>query len=159
MAMRKVILFLSLFLFISANPVLCRDDKAPDFTLNDIEGNAFEFSKISGKQAALLFFWTTWCPHCRSAISRISQEQEALAKDGVALLAINIEESKERVGKFIEDLKANGRKVDFPILIDEQAQAAKSYSVIGIPTFILVDKQGNIVFKNHYFPDGYKDKI
>lgn len=159
MAMRKVILFLSLFLFISANPVFCQDDKAPDFTLNDLEGKAFEFSKFSGKQAALLFFWTTWCPHCRSAISRISREHEALAKDGVALLAVNIEEPKERVGKFVDDLKAGGHKVDFSILMDEQGGVARSYSVIGIPTFILVDKQGNIVFKNHYFPDDYKDKI
>ncbi|MGD9014878.1 MAG: cytochrome c biogenesis protein CcdA [Candidatus Omnitrophota bacterium] len=120
---------------------------APDFTISDLDGNKITLSEFKQKQPVVLFFWTTWCPFCLKELINLNQiYADAIFKD-TQLLAININESRLKVRRFLERYQ-----LDFKILLDSDARVAYSYGVLGVPTFVLINKQGAVVFKDHFFP-------
>lgn len=123
-------------------------DRAPNFKLQDLSGNTFMISTYKDKQVVLLLFWTTWCPYCRKELKVLNGKYADLAKEGIAVLAINVGESAEKVSRFSRD-----NALTFPVLLDKNEDAAYSYEIMGIPVYILVDKSGQIVFKDSYFPE------
>jgi len=128
---------------------------APDFKLLDLGQNAHTLSDYKNKQPVILFFWTTWCPFCRSELKLLNQKYPELLKDGLELLAINVGERAYKVDNFVKSYKLTCK-----ILLDENTTVADAYDVLGVPTYVLVGKKGNIVFIGHTFPkDNYKDLI
>lgn len=114
-------------------------DRAPDFTLKDLQGRIFKLSENRGKPV-LLVFGTTWCPYCVEEIPRLKDIFAKYAPQGVAIVNIDIQESQAKVSRFAEKYK-----LPYRVLIDETAEVAKSYGVQGVPNFTLVDKEGLIV--------------
>jgi cytochrome c-type biogenesis protein len=125
---------------------------APDFTLSDLDGNKIMLSEFKHKKSVVLFFWTTWCPFCLRELLNLNQIYLDAALDDVEFLAINVQESQAKVRQFLKRYN-----VDFKILLDGNSSVAYSYGLIGVPTFILINKQTEIVFKGHFFPqDTYR---
>jgi len=127
---------------------------ADDFNLSDLNNKKVSLSKLRGR-SVVLFFWTTWCPFCRRELKALNNMYADLTKDGIELLAINIEEPAYKVDNFV---KTN--KFVFRVLLDKDMAVAESYEILGVPTYVLIDKKGHIVFEDHYFPQKeYKDLI
>jgi thiol:disulfide interchange protein DsbD len=125
---------------------------APDFSLPDLKGNAVALSSYRGKQPVLLFFWTTRCHLCLKALRVLKEKHPDLSASGLEVLCLDIGESQDRVSRFMQRNAFACR-----VLLDTDADVAYRYEVIGVPTYILVDKQGNIVFADFFFPfDNYK---
>ena len=116
--------------------------KAPNFSLPDLKGKQVSLADFKGKGNLLLFFWATWCPHCRAAL-----EQLRTKSGSYSLITINTGERKDKIEKFMQKNAYN-----FIVLLDEDSDAAFSYGVLGIPTFIAVDKDLNIIYKGYTFP-------
>lgn len=128
---------------------------APEFSLQDLEENSFSLSNYKDKQPLILFFWTTWCPFCRKELSALNQKHQELEKEGWVVWAINVDESSDQVASFVKNHKFN-----FKVLLDKDASVADSLDVFGVPTYIIIDKGGQVVFKDHYFPEAqYKELI
>ena len=123
---------------------------AKNFKLKDMSGNTVVLEDYKGKQPVILLFWTTWCPYCRKALNTLSGKYQQLAAEKIELLAINIGESEGLVANF---LKKN--PLNLKVCLDERSSVAESYSVLGIPTYIIVNKGGFIVFNGHTFPEDY----
>ncbi len=129
-------------------------EPATNFTLLDLENKEFSLSDFKGKPV-ILFFWTTWCPYCRKELKQLNTMHAGLLKDGVELAAINVEEPPDKVQRFIGSYPFSYR-----VLLDIDAKVAGAYDILGVPTYILINKEGRIVFNNHYFPQKeYKDLI
>lgn len=126
---------------------------AADFELPDLKGKKISFSSFKDKPV-VLFFWTTWCPHCRKQIKYLSENRETLAKDGLEVLAIDVGEVSYKVENF-----AQVNQITFPILLDKDGIVADSYDVAGVPTVIVLNNKGKIVFRNSYFPQEYKNLL
>jgi peroxiredoxin len=124
---------------------------APDFRLSTLNGKYYALENYKNKQAVVLFFWTTWCPYCRKELSELNEKNAILDKDDIVLLAVNSGEKPETVSKFVKDLK-----LDFPVLTDKYLSVAEVYDVLGVPTYILINKYGYIVYQNNQFPDNYQ---
>jgi cytochrome c-type biogenesis protein len=118
-----------------------------DFSLRDMKGYKITLSEFRNKKSIVLLFWTTWCPFCRSEFNKLSQIYPTLMSDGIEVLAINIEESERKIKRFLES-----EVIVFPVLLDRDAAVANTYGLVGVPTFILINNAGRIVFKDHYFP-------
>ena len=142
------------FLF-AAQPLQTKTSElATNFTLLDLENKEFSLSDFKSKPV-ILFFWTTWCPYCRKELKQLNTMHAELLKNGVELAAVNVEEPADKVQRFIQSYPFSYR-----VLLDIDAKVAEAYDILGVPTYILINKKGRIVFNNHYFPQKeYKDLI
>jgi len=102
--------------------------------------------RFVGTKPVLLVFWATWCPHCNAAVPAINEIQSRLS-GRLQILAIDFMESREQVKAF---MKAKG--VTYPVLFDSDGTVARSYRVAGIPTYVLLDKEGKIVYFDNILP-------
>lgn len=114
-------------------------EKAPDFALKDLQDRNFKLSDHKGKPV-LLIFGATWCPYCRDEIPRLKEIYAGYGKKGLVMANIDIQESRDKVSRF-----ADKYKLPYRVLLDETADVAKNYGVRGVPTMVLIDKQGMIV--------------
>lgn len=158
--MKKALFVLCLVLFLCSNlyaielfQLRTQEATVSDFTLKDLSGNDVSLSDFKDK-AVILFFWTTWCPHCRKEITNFINKYEDLKSADIELLAIDIGESKARVESFLSRYS-----IKFPLLLDVDSKVAYKYRVVGVPTIILISKEGNIVSLSHTLPDNYQDLL
>jgi peroxiredoxin len=149
----KKIIFL-LFIFLVFFP-LAADAQgqltAIKFSLYDMDDNLVQLSDFQGRPV-ILFFWTTWCPFCRQQIEKMNAFYPKLKESGIELLAINVEEDKEKIKNFISK-----HPILFRVLRDSDAGIAYAYGLLGVPTYVLIDSQAEIKFMKNYFPtDDYR---
>ncbi len=130
-----------------------RGAEGPDFTLASPGGETVTLSRFAGKKPVLLVFWATWCPYCNAAVPAINDIQSRLA-NRVEILALDFMESGEKVKAFV-----NKKKVTYPVLLDRDGKVARRYGVRGIPTYVLLDGKGRIVYFDNVPPPDLEKRI
>lgn len=151
--MRIIIIIGLIFLFFGGT-VKAEDSQLGNCILYDLKDNKVRLSDYKGKPL-VLWFWTTWCPYCRRQIPGLNDIYSELKLSGVELIAINIDERKERIVRFLKSYPIN-----FDTLSDRNGDCAFSFGLVGVPTYIFIDKNGNVQFRNNYFPkDKYKELL
>ena len=116
-------------------------NSAPEFSLEDVDGKATSLSSFKGKPV-LLNFWATWCGYCRKERAHLNALYEEFRDKGLIIIAVSIDRSLETVKKFMKDVPA-----DFIVLFDSGGEAASMYSVRGLPSSVLIDREGVITHK------------
>ncbi|GEK33644.1 TlpA disulfide reductase family protein [Kurthia sibirica] len=118
------------------------DEKAPDFTLQTLDGEDKSLSDYKGKKV-MINFWATWCPPCRVETPHMVKYYDAAAKkDNFEILSVNLlsnESSSKNVEKFIKEYKMN-----YPVVLDVRGEIQKQYGFVNIPTSFFVDTKGYI---------------
>jgi peroxiredoxin len=114
---------------------------APDFTLETVEGETIHLADLRGN-VVILNFWATWCAPCRLEMPDL-QERADRFPDGLSVLGIDFAETAEEVAAFRDEVG-----IDFPLLLDPQADVQRLYRVLGYPTTFFVDEQGTIRFQH-----------
>jgi peroxiredoxin len=117
-----------------------------DFTLESPAGQSVSLGTFAGQKPVLLVFWATWCPHCNEAVPEINDIQSRLS-DRLQILAIDFMESGEKVKAFMK-----AKNVSYPVLLDRNGKVARQYRVLGIPTYVVLDKKGKIVYSGNDRP-------
>lgn len=120
-----------------------RQATSADFTLEGLDGESIILSEILKTKIVVLDFWATWCPYCIKAIPQI-EKFYAQNKDKVAVIGIDVRESKAKVEKFVKKMG-----ITYPIALDYDGSVARLYNVRGIPTVVAVDKDGKIIYYGH----------
>jgi len=111
---------------------------APDFTLQNLEGQSVSLSDFRGKPI-LLNFWATWCGPCRFEMPFLQEIYDERSERGFVLLTVNIAESPAKVTGFMTELD-----LSLPVLLDARSEISKVYGITAIPTSFLIDKDGVI---------------
>lgn len=122
----------------SAPSVARVGEPAPDFKLENLDGQSTSLSDFRGK-TVLLNFWATWCPPCVSEMPYLQQVYEGWSEKGLAVLAINIGENPTEVKGFLQ-----AHNLSLPVLLDTKENAARKYNITGIPTSFFIDSDGII---------------
>jgi peroxiredoxin len=120
--------------------------QADDFTLESTAGEQVSLGNYAGRKAVLLVFWATWCPHCNEAVPAINEIQSRLS-DRLQVLAIDFLESRQKVQSFMK-----AKNVAYTVLLDRDGKVARKFRVVGIPTYVVVDKSGRIVYSDNALP-------
>ena len=116
---------------------------APDFKLNDMDGESFSLHDYRGK-VVLVNFWATWCPPCRKEMPALEALYKKLGGDSFAVLAVNQWEDPDHVFAYTGELNVFPT---FPILFDPESAISEDYGVKGLPTSFLIDKKGRLVYR------------
>jgi len=109
---------------------------AADFTLEDIHEKKRSLSDYQGK-IIFLRFWSLKNPFVRTDLQNLQEAQERFEKQGFTVVAVNVEDNREEVLKFIKPLA-----LSFPVLLDPDGKIADLYQVTGFPTGFLLDQSG-----------------
>ena len=87
----------------------------------------------------ILNFWATWCEPCKEEMPSLQNLQKNPNFKNLKILPINIgQEDKDSIKKFFSDVKIN----TFEIFYDSDVKLAKKFSLRGIPTSVLINKDG-----------------
>jgi len=124
---------------------------AQDFTLDTLSGGQKNFTEFREGQKAIIFFWATWCPHCRTQLKKLNTTQETLTKQGIKLVLVDEGEKASIVEQY-----AKKNKLDFTIFLDKESSLTDPYGIIGLPTFIFVDEEGVVRDVTHSLPESYE---
>lgn len=117
-------------------PALQEGDSMRDFTATLVDGSTFTLSDHKGK-VILLNFWATWCGPCVGEMPAFPRLVEQFGDD-LVLIAVNCNESKQIVSKFLLD-----NSYTFPVALDPDDAVSDLYPTDGIPYTVLFDKDGN----------------
>lgn len=127
-------------------------EQAPDFTLETLEDGKVNFTKFRDGQQAIIFFWATWCPHCRAQLKGLTRDKQDFADKGIKLVLVDLGESEKIVRKYIKK-----NKITFTIFLDKESELSDPYGIIGLPTFYFVNEEGVVTAVEHVLPDDYEE--
>ncbi len=125
---------------------------APDFTLPDSQGNPMSLKDFRG-EVVMINFWASWCIPCRQEMPFLEKLYQRYKDLGFTIIGINVEEDTQMAHAMLKKIP-----VSFPILFDQKNDVSKLYQVSGMPTTILIDKDGNKRFEHKGYMPGIEEK-
>jgi peroxiredoxin len=143
-----VILFCCLVVAVAFTAINCSSAKpggaAPDFELQNLEGQTVSLSDYRGS-VVMLNFWASWCGPCRYEMPFLQEvyEDTKWEATGLVILAVNMGESPSVAGDFMEI-----NDFTFPVLLDRTEDVAEMYNVRAIPATFFIDERGIIRYSD-----------
>jgi peroxiredoxin len=119
---------------------------APAFTLAARDGGKVSLADLKG-QVVMINFWATWCGPCRQEMPLLAQLHDKYEPLGFTMLGVNVEPDSAAAVAWLK-----GVPVTFPILFDTDSAVAGRFGVEGMPSSVLVDRNGQV----RYIHRGYK---
>ena len=135
--------------FFLKNPLIGKPAK--NFTLKTLKGEEKNLTQLRNGGNAIVFFWATWCPHCREQLHQLKQMGAEIEKKGIKIILVDLEESDKQVQAYVDK-----QQISFTVLLDEEATVGEQYEVVGVPTLIFIDKAGVVKAVEHSVPDNYE---
>ena len=121
--------------------------EAPDFTLNDPEGNPVTLSSLRG-QYVIVDFWASWCKPCRAGVPAMKELYKKYHPKGLEIIGVSDDNNHDAWKKAIEQDQTPWIHVvdEFPEE-NKPARVISSYGVHYIPSYFLLDKEGKVIGK------------
>jgi peroxiredoxin len=142
-----------LILLISFVCMLTVQAQLPKVTLKDINGKAVSTDTLSnGGRPFIIDFFATWCKPCNRELDAISEVYEEWQQEtGVKIIAVSIDQA-QNINKVKPLVDNHGW--DYEVLLDPNSDLKRAFGIQMIPYVLIVDGQGNIVYKHQGYTDG-----
>lgn len=161
-------LFISLMIIITSiaasdnddDPVFSVGDKAPNFTLPDLNNNYVFLRDFCGeklrkpwvnkeKYAVVMSFFATWCVPCMKEIPHLTQVAEQFRDKKIKFFLIDVGEDKAKLEPFLKE-----KNITLPVLLDQYQVVAEKYGAKSLPTLVVLDQNGKVRKYKKGFKDG-----
>jgi thiol-disulfide isomerase/thioredoxin/outer membrane lipoprotein-sorting protein len=109
---------------------------APAFSLKNEQGDTVSLESLKGK-VVVLDFWATWCGPCRISLPYLDALNKDLAPKGAKIFAVNCGETLEQAQSYFKS-----QNLTVPILLDPESNVENAYKISGIPSTIIIGKDG-----------------
>jgi thiol-disulfide isomerase/thioredoxin len=113
--------------------------EAPAFTLRQLDGSVIRSQDLAGK-VMLLNFWATWCGPCKEEMPSLDRLRQQFDPREFVLLAVTADLQRDGIKAF---MKQGG--LGMPVLLDEDKEVSAAFTVRGLPTTVLIGKDGKVV--------------
>lgn len=123
--------------------------KAPDFTLEDTEGQTYRMSDRLGDKGLLIAFICNHCPYVIAIADRLASDAAELIDEGINVLAIMANDYKAYPADSPENMRtfAAEHGFPFPYLLDETQDVAKAYDAVCTPDFFGLNAAGELQYR------------
>ncbi len=140
--MNKLFLSLCLLLVSFASEA---QERLPKVILKDFEGKLVQTDTISNNGKPLIIaFFATWCKPCNRELKAIDELYDDWQQEtGVRIVAVSIDQAQN-----INKVKP------YDVLLDPNSDLRRALGIQMIPYTVLLDGQGNIVYKHNGYTDG-----
>jgi peroxiredoxin len=117
--------------------------KAAAFHLRDLDGHVLELNKLRQSGPVLIEFWATWCGPCRAVFPELEALRREYADCGLTILGVSVDGPRNvaKVRPFVAR-----ERLTFPVAIDLDGRLQQLYQVSQLPTAVLIDTSGAIVY-------------
>lgn len=122
----------------------------PDQLGVTLEGKPFQLKDYLGKQNLYLVFWTVSCPACRAEIPNLIDSYQSFKNMEFAAINPGAGDSLGQVKHYAEKFR-----LPYPVIYDETSLSAKAFDIYGVPTAILINKKGEVIYQG--FPPRARD--
>ncbi|MDP3730157.1 MAG: TlpA disulfide reductase family protein [Candidatus Omnitrophota bacterium] len=112
-------------------------DKAPDFTLQNMDGKPTNFSEFKGK-VVILDFFASWCPPCRQEIPDFIELQKTYGNEGFTMVGVSLVSGQES-----KDFAAQ-TGINYPVLVDDGNASGLYGPIRSIPPTFVITKDSKI---------------
>jgi thiol-disulfide isomerase/thioredoxin len=128
-----------------AGPAASGSPEAVANSVMEFELASLDGTKLSpgdaGETLTLVDFWATWCGPCHLQADILAKLYPELREKGVEFLAVSLGESEEVVRDFVAK-----RPFAYPVLVDPADTIATSYGLFVLPTVVLLDRDGTVLY-------------
>ena len=120
---------------------LNQGDVAPIFTFKDSKGKKVSFKDFKGKYV-FIEIWSTTCGSCIRQFPYLKQLEEDMKGKNIAFVSISIEQNWETWQNMLKKHNLKGHQWN----IGDAKNFKADYEISGLPAFIVLDKEGKIVY-------------
>ncbi len=115
---------------------------APAFSLPSLDGHMVSLTDYRGKKV-LIVYWASWCSPCKAEMPALNRLYRGAAGTNFAfeILAVSVDEDRAEAEKFVRE-----NSMPFPVLLDPGQKTVDRFHVESVPSMIVVDSSGTIIF-------------
>ena len=157
--MRRALALAAAFMLSSAHarpaeaiePVSAAPVAVPSAIVQDLAGLPVDLqARLTNGEVTVLNFWATWCAPCKREMPTLAALDEAFADRSLQVLTVAMDRAGPgSLRAFTAEAGAEGLE----ILRDPVMAVSEPYDVTGLPITIVVDAEGNEVFRHAGFAD------
>jgi len=133
-----------------AVPINFAQNRVPNIKLKKLNGKSVMLYNYLKEGPVLINFWATWCSPCKKEMVYLDQFEKEYKDKGLSILAVSTDSQKSlsQVRSYIRS-----KKYTFPVFQDPNSQTFKKLNGNIMPTNILIDKDGKILWRHYgYLP-------
>ncbi|HKB86075.1 MAG TPA: TlpA disulfide reductase family protein [Ignavibacteriaceae bacterium] len=157
----KKLIVLPLFILFAVNLFAQAEEdqtgrSAPEFKLENVDGNYVSLKDELGNGPILISFWATWCKPCIEEMTKYKSIYEDYKDKGFKVLAVSVDDERTvaKVKPFVRS-----KNYPFLVLLDTNSEVARKYYAQNVPYSVLLDKDGNIVYTHLGYMKGDELKM
>lgn len=94
-------------------------------------------------RVVLLDFWASWCRPCRQSFPWMEMLKDTYGPQGLEIVAVNLDRDRADADRFLHQFHPN-----FDLRFDPKGDLAELYKVQGMPSSVLIDRQGMTRFSH-----------
>jgi len=125
-----------------SEPALMIGDPAPRVVLNDMADVKMTIPDSLKGKVVIVHFWAEGCSSCAREMPALESLYAGYKNKGFIVVAVNVGQKKDAVSAFIKKMGIN-----YPVLLDPESNAARTYGVFGLPRTFFLDRAGRIKYK------------
>ena len=122
----------------SGGPATLAGAPAQSYTIANLDGKQDSLANYRGK-VVLLNLWASWCAPCRSETPALEKLYNDDRARGLVVIGVDQGESASAAAGFVKEMA-----LTYPILIDEHQQYGNTYAAVGLPTTLIITRDGHI---------------
>ena len=127
---------------------------APDFSLRDLNGSAYDLHEHKG-EIIVINFWATWCGPCMLELPHLDAIDKNYKAKGVDVVVISIDAARD-ISKAKSYIKS--RRYSFTSLFDTETTVVSQYNPSKtIPFTLILDREMRIVHSHTGYVAGTED--